>query len=333
MRVVDIVIGVGWVIFWVGWFAASAGAKRGQRGRGNWARFAGVRVVLILVVVLLVRLRVLNGHGVGYVRDPVLWGVGLAIWVLGLGLAVWARIYLGRNWGMPTSTKEDPELVTSGPYRTIRHPIYTGILLAMIGSAIAVGVWWLIAVALIWYFIYSAFVEERNMTRLFPSAYPEYQQLTKMRSPLSSEDARRVLAGWAATSTSSGSGIPEGGAYGHSFMIGDTWRLLNTAVYAFDRTPRSNRSDTDHSPSNRPPVISSLVPPGEYWYGLSEAVTARASFLGACQNASKPATAIISSPITRKPRHDSPQRDIQPHEPSRQHEARLQIRPAMTHVR
>jgi len=184
MRVVDIVIGVGWVIFWVGWFAAAAGAKRGQRGRGNWARFAGVRVELILVVVLLVRLRVLKGHGVGYVRDPVLWGVGLAIWVLGLGLAVWARIYLGRNWGMPTSTKEDPELVTSGPYRTIRHPIYTGILLAMIGSAIAVSVWWLIAVALIGgYFIYSAFVEERNMTRLFPSAYPEYQQSTKMLIP------------------------------------------------------------------------------------------------------------------------------------------------------
>ena len=184
MRVVDIVIGVGWVIFWVGWLAASAGAKQGQPGRGSFARFAGVRVALILVVVLLVRLRVLRGHGVGYVRDPVLWGVGLAIWVLGLGLAVWARVYLGRNWGMPTSTKEDPELVISGPYRTIRHPIYTGILLALIGTAIALSVWWLIAVALIGgYFIYSAFVEERNMTRFFPSAYPEYQQSTKMLIP------------------------------------------------------------------------------------------------------------------------------------------------------
>src|SRR5215467_1050286 len=127
MRVTDIVIGVGWVIFCAGWMAASAGAKPGQRGRGNWARFAGVRVALILVVVLLVRLQVLSGHGVGYVRDPVLLGAGLVIWVLSLALAVWARIYLGRNWGMPTSTKEDPELVTSGPYRTIRHPIYTGI--------------------------------------------------------------------------------------------------------------------------------------------------------------------------------------------------------------
>jgi protein-S-isoprenylcysteine O-methyltransferase Ste14 len=82
---------------------------------------------------------------------------------------------------MPTSKKEDPELVTSGPYRTIRHPIYTGILLAMSGSAIAVSVWWLIAVALIGgYFIYSAFAEERNMIRLFPGTYPEYQQSTKM---------------------------------------------------------------------------------------------------------------------------------------------------------
>src|ERR1700689_603643 len=145
MRVADIVIGVGWVIFWVGWFAASAGAERGQRGRATWARFASVRVVLILVVVLLVRLRVLKGHDVGYVTDPVLWGAGLALWALGLGRAVWARICLGRNWGMPTSPKEDPELVTSGPYRTIRHPIYTGILLAVIGSALAARVWGLIA--------------------------------------------------------------------------------------------------------------------------------------------------------------------------------------------
>jgi protein-S-isoprenylcysteine O-methyltransferase Ste14 len=184
MRVVDVVIGVGWGIFWVGWLAASAGAKRGQRAPGNWARFAGVRVVLVLAVVILVRLRVLNLHGVRHVSDPVLWGVGLAIWVLGLGLAVWARIHLGRNWGMPTSTKEDPELVTSGPYRTIRHPIYTGILLALTGSAIAVSVWWLIGVPLIGgYFVYSAFVEERNMTRLFPRAYPEYQQSTKMLIP------------------------------------------------------------------------------------------------------------------------------------------------------
>jgi protein-S-isoprenylcysteine O-methyltransferase Ste14 len=141
-------------------------------------------VVLILVVVILTRLRVLKGHGAGYVHDPVLWGAGLALWVLGLGLAVWARVCLGQNWGMPTSTKEDPELVTAGPYRTIRHPIYTGFLLALTGSAIAISVWWLIGVALIGgYFVYSAFVEERNLTRSFPRAYPEYKASTKMLIP------------------------------------------------------------------------------------------------------------------------------------------------------
>jgi len=180
MHVVDIIILVGWVAFWIYWLAASVGVKAGQT---RWARFAGIRVGIILIILLLLRVRALKGHATT-TNDPWLQGIGLAIFILGLALAIWARVYLGRNWGMPTSTKEDPELVTSGPYRTIRHPIYTGILLAMIGSAIAASVWWLIAVALIGgYFIYSAFVEERNMTRLFPSAYPEYQQSTKMLTP------------------------------------------------------------------------------------------------------------------------------------------------------
>jgi protein-S-isoprenylcysteine O-methyltransferase Ste14 len=179
MRAVDIVIGVGWVAFWIYWLAASAGAKPGQ---GQWVRFAGFRVAAILLILLLLRLRVLKGHAL--TRDPVLWAIGLAVFVLGLALAVWARVYIGRNWGMPMSTKEDPELVTTGPYRTIRHPIYTGIILGMVGTAIAVSVYWLIAVVILGaYFVYSAFVEERNMTRLFPDAYADYKHSTKMLIP------------------------------------------------------------------------------------------------------------------------------------------------------
>jgi protein-S-isoprenylcysteine O-methyltransferase Ste14 len=182
MRIIDIVIGAGWVVFWICWLAASAGAKPGRSGRGNWTRLAGFRVAIVVIGLLLVRFRVLKGHTV--VTDPVLWGVGLAIWVLGLALAIWARLYIGRNWGMPMSQKEDPELVTTGPYRTIRHPIYTGILLAIIGTTIAISLYWLVAVAVVGaYFIYSAFVEERNMTRLFPAAYPEYKASTKMLIP------------------------------------------------------------------------------------------------------------------------------------------------------
>ncbi len=83
------------------------------------------------------------------------------------------------------STREqDRRGLSSAMGYTCWRKVRNGILLAMIGSAIAVSVWWLIAAALIGgYFIYSAFVEQRNLTRLFPSAYPEYQQSTKMLIP------------------------------------------------------------------------------------------------------------------------------------------------------
>ncbi len=179
MRAVDVVILVCWVAFWVYWLAASTGVKAGQT---RWAWFAGIRVGLILVVLLLLRVGAFKGQVA--TDNPWLQGVGLAVFLLGLALAIWARMYLGRNWGMPMSQKVDPELVTAGPYRRIRHPIYSGIILAMIGTTIAVSLYWLIAVVVIGaYFLYSAIVEERSMARLFPGSYPEYRRSTKMLIP------------------------------------------------------------------------------------------------------------------------------------------------------
>jgi protein-S-isoprenylcysteine O-methyltransferase Ste14 len=82
------------------------------------------------------------------------------------------------------SRKVDPELVTTGPYHTIRHPIYTGIILGMVGTAIAVSWYWLIAVvAMGAYFLYSAVIEERDMAAQFPATYPDYKRSTKMLVP------------------------------------------------------------------------------------------------------------------------------------------------------
>jgi protein-S-isoprenylcysteine O-methyltransferase Ste14 len=179
MHIVALVMLVAWVLFWVYWLAASVGVKA---GRSRWGRFAGIRVAAILIVLLLLRERVFTRQTVS--NDPVLESIGLVIFIAGLAVAVWARIYIGQNWGAPMSEKVDPELVTTGPYRTIRHPIYSGIILAMIGTAIAVSWYWLIAVVLLGaYFIYSATVEERYMTDLFPDAYPAYKRTTKMLIP------------------------------------------------------------------------------------------------------------------------------------------------------
>lgn len=165
-----------WVVFWLYWLIAAVGAKTGSRGRRS-------RVPGLTFIVTLVLLRVF-GTGSAAVHSPVVRAVGMVLLLAGLGLAVWARIYLGRNWGMPMTEKEEPELVTSGPYRFVRHPIYSGLLLGFLGTALATNLYWLIGLAVIGtYFIYSATVEERMLTNTFPEAYPRYRTRTKMLIP------------------------------------------------------------------------------------------------------------------------------------------------------
>jgi len=180
LKAIDIIIGAGWIVFWAYWLVMALTAKA---GRSRWTQFAGARVAVIVVALLLIRLGVFHGPAAA-TGNPWLLGIGLAVFVLGLALAVWARVYLGRNWGMPMSQRADPELVTTGPYGRVRHPIYSGIILAMAGTAIAVSPYWLIAAAIAGaYFLVSAVVEERTMARLFPAAYPPYKHSTKMLIP------------------------------------------------------------------------------------------------------------------------------------------------------
>lgn len=181
MRVIDLGFLVLWVAFWLFWLAAAVAARR---PRSSPARHPGVGIRAgVLVVVLVLRFTVLAGNaGVG--DQPILQAIGSCLFVVGLALALWARVHLGRSWGMPISETSGSELITTGPYRCIRHPIYSGLILAMIGTAVAVGVHWLIVAAVLGvYFIYSATVEERTMTRLFPATYPAYKRATKMLVP------------------------------------------------------------------------------------------------------------------------------------------------------
>ena len=169
-------ISIIWGAFLVYWLVSAFGAKT----RKGSARF-GTRIPIVLLVLGLARL--FHGHSLTVHSTP-LKVVGVIVLVAGLGLAVWARIYLGRNWGMPMTEKEEPELVTSGPYRFVRHPIYSGILLGLAGSALATNGYWLIVFAVcLLYFIYSARVEEGIMTNTFPTAYPSYRARTKMLIP------------------------------------------------------------------------------------------------------------------------------------------------------
>ena len=145
MHVIDYVIYGLWVLFWVAWLVAALSAKRTARSRMR--QFAAVRIVLLVVVIAVLHLGASKIHS-GVVGNPLLQGIGMALFVAGLGLALWARVYLGRNWGTPMSEKVDAELVTTGPYRFIRNPIYSGLILAITGMAVAVS-WYLFLAAVL----------------------------------------------------------------------------------------------------------------------------------------------------------------------------------------
>lgn len=176
MHTLRLAIDIAWIAFWVLWLVWATRANRtaiGTRRPG----FGGVSLIAILLIV-----RVFRGSLV--VHSPVLGALGAVLFALGLALAVWARAHLGRNWGMPMTQRAEPELVTSGPYRLVRHPIYSGLLLAMLGTALAnslVGL--LVTVIAGAFFAYAARIEEHNLEATFPSAYPGYRQRTKMLIP------------------------------------------------------------------------------------------------------------------------------------------------------
>jgi protein-S-isoprenylcysteine O-methyltransferase Ste14 len=179
MHAVEVVLAIGWAAFWIYWLVAAFSMKR---GRVAWSRELGIRAVIAVPAILLIRLGAFRDHGVN--SDPWRVGLGLVLFAVGLGFAIWARTHMGRNWGTPMSQKNEPELVSSGPYGLVRHPIYSGLLVAGIGTAVALSWAWLIALALVGvYFVYSALVEERDLTEQFPDTYPVYRRSTKMLVP------------------------------------------------------------------------------------------------------------------------------------------------------
>jgi protein-S-isoprenylcysteine O-methyltransferase Ste14 len=179
VQAVEGVFAIGWAAFWIYWLVAAFSMKRGHV---PWARELRIRALIAVLVIVLIRFKAFRGHGLN--TDPWRAAAGLVLFALGLGFAIWARVHIGRNWGTPMSQKDDPELVTSGPYRLVRHPIYSGILAAGVGTAVALSLLWFIAVVLAGvYFIYSATVEEHNMAEHFPETYPAYRRSTKMLIP------------------------------------------------------------------------------------------------------------------------------------------------------
>jgi protein-S-isoprenylcysteine O-methyltransferase Ste14 len=187
MTIFQWIIPALWLLFAAYWGVSALGAKRSIRTTAWWTQSL-LRVGIVVLTLAAFHVsgadHALRSAQAYQTHSVILGAIGTACVLLGVALAVYARVYLGRNWGMPMSRKEDPELVTDGPYARVRHPIYTGIILAMLGSAIGESILWALPLILFAaYFIHSARREEELMREQFPEQYPDYMRRTKMIVP------------------------------------------------------------------------------------------------------------------------------------------------------
>ncbi|OOG59432.1 isoprenylcysteine carboxylmethyltransferase family protein [Rhodanobacter sp. C03] len=174
-----------WLLYWV-WSAR--GVKQATRVESSLSRMGKYWLPIILAVALLQPLKMFSGTvlDANFV-PPALWLVwlGLLMTYAGLLFACWARVILGRNWSGVVQLKQDHELIEAGPYRYVRHPIYSGLLLAFLGTAVMIGEWRaLLAVAIVAVSFWRKLrLEERWLGEYFGDAYADYMRRVKALVP------------------------------------------------------------------------------------------------------------------------------------------------------
>ena len=179
-------LGYTWEILGGVWLAGLAFTKRTVRAQPDGSRLFQMALALLGFSLLGSRWFRAGWLGMRFLPSaPNLEIAGLALTVIGCALAIWARITLGSNWSGRVTVKDGHELIVRGPYALARHPIYTGLLLASVGTALAVAEWrCLLGLALI-AVVFTAKIsqEEKLMMQTFPEAYPRYRQHVKALIP------------------------------------------------------------------------------------------------------------------------------------------------------
>ncbi len=176
----QLALGLLWGAWALYWLSAALGTKRTVRREALSARLA--YVLALIVGGVLIGARWLAWPWWLAMRlwphSPVPPRIGLALVAAGLAFAVWARVHLGRNWSGVVTVKEGHELIRSGPYAYVRHPIYTGLIAAVLGSSVisdtvraAVGLV-IIAISL----TVKSRIEERVMRETFGERYARYRE-------------------------------------------------------------------------------------------------------------------------------------------------------------
>lgn len=176
-----------WVIWEGYWFVSARSVKRAT-SKEPWTSRGPIVLGLVLSALLMLAPQWFGSFIAQRFlpEDDWIYFAGLGLLLVGVYWAFWARATLGRNWSGRVTIKEDHELVTGGPYRWVRHPIYTGVLFAFTGSALALGrIGNLFALAIMLaIFAYKIRLEEKVLEEHFGARYVGYRHKTKTLIPL-----------------------------------------------------------------------------------------------------------------------------------------------------
>ena len=168
-----------WFVYTAYWWKMSRDVKENERNESGPSRF--VRLILLVAAVAMLWLPSLP---IPFLNDRFLpltewcFWAGAVVTLGGLMFSVWGRRYLGSNWSQEVTLKKNHELITSGPYALVRHPIYTGLLLGFLGCALARGEWrGLLAVLLVFAALWHKLrLEEKWMRARFGLSYEAYSR-------------------------------------------------------------------------------------------------------------------------------------------------------------
>jgi len=179
-------MGLMW-LFWGGYWAyAARGTRKTVKRESRFGRLHHLTLFVLAVLLMnsgLIPSTFLN-HRLLPDEDLYRW-IGCAITAFGLGWAIWARIHLGSYWSGEITLKEGHKIIQSGPYAFTRHPIYTGLLIAMFGSAMVQGeTRGLLALVLVLVaIIRKSSLEEQLLMSQFPEDYKNYRSRVKRLFP------------------------------------------------------------------------------------------------------------------------------------------------------
>jgi len=157
-----------------------------QRGATRVRRDRGSGALVIASVFVSISIAFAFGYaGIGILPDWIFY-LGISLMLLGVPVRQWAIAILGRFFSLTVQIAEDHKVVEKGPYRLVRHPSYTGVLITFIGLGLAVQSWGALLVLLVVFgvsFGYRMWVEERALLSELGQGYASYMKRTKRLIP------------------------------------------------------------------------------------------------------------------------------------------------------